>query len=418
MGTCALLRFVLRRVGLLSLGLLLAAAVPAPSHVEEISLDYSTAGDCPSMREFEEQVYARTQRVRFVNGHRSKRYFRVHLGTDSGVAVGRVTSGHGSEVGNAREVTSDSCSDVAAAIALVVALAVDPHASVGAIPESATSPAQPAAPAVDAQPAALPVEVQSAAPAVDAQRAAPVMNAQPAASTAYTTPAAPTASAQTGPGTPWPAPATPVIARPSEGPSAPIGDVTSAHPESSRPIALSVGARLNGALWWVPAAVPWEAVAVSFEGETTKDSQLASSFRLSGGYARSGSVSTSTGAQAHFAIASVQGDFCPIRIELSSSMHLRPCAGLTGGRLTGTGVGAGTITQSWSKNRPWATLDESLRLQIPLGKGWLSSIEAGLSEPLVGDTFVFERSGLGNITIATMPRLVPLLGVGVSRRFF
>jgi hypothetical protein len=130
-GTCALLQLVLRIAGLLSLGLLLAAAVPAPSHVEEISIDYSTAGDCPTLREFEEQVYARTQRVRFVNGHRSKRYFRVHLGIDSGVAVGRVTSGHGSEVGNAREVTSDSCSDVAAAIALVVALAVDPHASVG-----------------------------------------------------------------------------------------------------------------------------------------------------------------------------------------------------------------------------------------------------------------------------------------------
>jgi hypothetical protein len=107
-----------------------------------------------------------------------------------------------------------------------------------------------------------------------------------------------------------------------------------------------------------------------------------------------------------------------MRIELSSGIHLRPCVALTGGRLTGTGVGAGTITHSWSKNRPWATLDESLRLQFPLGKGWLSAFEVGLSEPLLGDTFVFQRSGLSNITIATTPRLVPLLGVGVSRRFF
>jgi len=403
---------VLRIVGLLSLGLLLAAAAPAPSHVEEISLDYSTVGDCPSMREFEEQVYARTQRVRFVSGHRSKRYFRVHLGTDSGVAVGRVTSGSGSDGGNAREVTSDSCGDVAAAIALVVALAVDPNASVGAVQESATSPAQTAAPAVDAQPAA---------PTVDAQGAAPAKDAQPATSATYAPPAAPTAYVQTVPVPPRPASTTPANARPSHGalePGTDGGEVTSVHPEASSPIALNIGARLNGALWWMPALVSFGAVALSLEGESTRNTPLAPAFRLSVGYASSGHASTTAGAQAHFDIASIQGEYCPARFAISTDVNMRPCVGFTGGRLTGTGVGAGAIVQSWSKDRPWGAIDESVHLQFALGKGWQTSIEAGLSEPLWGDKFVFRLSGQNDVTIGTTPRLVPLLGLGVSLRFF
>lgn len=420
---------MLRAVGLLSLGLFVVAAVPGQTPVEEIALDYSTVGDCPSMREFEEQVYARTQRVRFVSGHRSKRYFRVRLGLDSGFAVGRVTGGRGSEVGDAREVTSDSCGDVAAALALVVALAIDPQASVGSIPESATSPAQPAAPAVDRPPDTTAVVAQPGAPSADAQSgsnpdslgAAAPANVQPWRATFpdTTTPGGPSANAHAGPAPRLPGAAT--LSReqawhatfnPHE-----YDDEHSLNANPSPPVVLRVGARLSGAIWRVPTTVPIGATAMSLEGESTT-SRLASGFRVSVAYAISSDVSAPVGAQVHFAIMSIQGEYCPIRLALTSGIHLRPCAGVSGGRLTGTGVTSRPDAQSWSKHRPWGSVDESVHLQFALGKGWQTSFEAGLSQPLWHDKYVFELAGQGNLTAATTPRLVPTLGLGVSARFF
>jgi hypothetical protein len=159
-------RLTAGRTGLAGLAALAAIGSPGPrvaaaeDGVEPIRLEYRASGDCPSEAEFIARVRARTSRIRPAWSEEPARTFSVAL--DAGPPpAGRLQIAVHDKLGGKRSVQADRCSDVADALALMVALAVDPQAD--ARPSVASSAA--------AEPArAEPAPVTTDAPA---HRAAP-----------------------------------------------------------------------------------------------------------------------------------------------------------------------------------------------------------------------------------------------------
>ncbi|HEX8793811.1 MAG TPA: hypothetical protein VF765_22865 [Polyangiaceae bacterium] len=119
---------------------------------EPIALDYRATSDCPDAAAFEQMVRGRTNRARFVASGQA-RTFAVTL-TRGPHASGRLTVLRSGSIEGVREVHADSCAEGAEALALMVALAVDPSAILGpAAPTNAASgaPSPPAATTASAQ---------------------------------------------------------------------------------------------------------------------------------------------------------------------------------------------------------------------------------------------------------------------------
>ncbi|MGO8993086.1 MAG: hypothetical protein ACLQVI_07145 [Polyangiaceae bacterium] len=119
-------------------GVAIAAADDAG---EPVRLEYRAAGECPDEAAFVARVRARTARARFVGAGEGEkaRTFKVEL--TAGVhPSGSVTVMNGLRSEGTRHLDADSCADVADALALMVALAVDPHALSAAPPPTDAAP--------------------------------------------------------------------------------------------------------------------------------------------------------------------------------------------------------------------------------------------------------------------------------------
>jgi len=130
---------------------------------EPIRLDYHATPGCPDREAFEARVRARTTRARFVTGEGMTRTFVVGL-QGGATPSGRFTVNRGPGIEGSREVRADSCADVADALSLFVALAVDPSALMG--PTTAASgsatPVASASASASAAPSAAPSASASA----------------------------------------------------------------------------------------------------------------------------------------------------------------------------------------------------------------------------------------------------------------
>jgi hypothetical protein len=117
-----------------SWGILIGVLAPrlATAQTESIHLDYRAADGCPDAAWFFAQVEERTARARLASPHEGGRTFVVTLARGRSGTVGRLAIQERQRVTVAREVTGEQCRDVAAALALATALAIDPMAAVGA----------------------------------------------------------------------------------------------------------------------------------------------------------------------------------------------------------------------------------------------------------------------------------------------
>jgi hypothetical protein len=124
---------------------------------EPIRLEYHAAPGCPDRGAFEARVHARTTRARFVTGEGVTRTFVVGL-QGGATPSGRFTVNRGAEIEGSRDVRADTCADVADALSLFVALAVDPSALMGPTTDVAGSgaPVASASAAASAAPSAAP----------------------------------------------------------------------------------------------------------------------------------------------------------------------------------------------------------------------------------------------------------------------
>lgn len=130
-------------VALLSALLANTSAQAAPA--EPIELDYAASPECPTAREFEREVLARTGAVRFVEQNPS-RTFRIRIEHRGNAYSGTLDVSSQSAPAAHREIEGEHCDSVALVLAIAAALAVDPEANASPVPLRAPPPRAPHAP--------------------------------------------------------------------------------------------------------------------------------------------------------------------------------------------------------------------------------------------------------------------------------
>jgi hypothetical protein len=360
-------RFALTALALVELGVPMRAARAAD---DATFLEYEAGNACPDKTEFMEQVRARTPRVRFVSDPKGARIFSVSVGVRDGDAFGRISARRGGEKGAPREITGKTCAEVVSALALVAALAIDPHA---AMATAASGPAV-ASTAPAGSPAATPADGDKAVPSAEPARA-PASAATPANT---------------------------------------FQDLPVTRPSSRRAGAIGGGLRGGASTWPASEPVVFANLSASVVYEAASDAVWSPALRLSAGRGESLTVRPSFGA-ARFIRTTVALDLCPFKFALSPRVALRSCAGFEGGSLEAIGIGDASITHTDHTSLGWVALRETIWLQGDLGKGWTLEVEGGLSEPLRRDTFVFATP---NVMITHIPAVEPLLAMGVGAHFW
>lgn len=130
------------------------ARAEAPGVVEPIVLTYDATGPCPSEAEFYGMVRAYTARWTSVpEGTVTSRTIRVRASSSARETVGRLTVANATGTITEREIAGPSCEAVSQALAIMVAVAIDPHR------DATTEHADPTAPATSD--AGAPVEPPS-----------------------------------------------------------------------------------------------------------------------------------------------------------------------------------------------------------------------------------------------------------------
>jgi hypothetical protein len=312
-----------RRSNIWGFAALLLAAAPARAQPlsadaepealpEQVQLDYVSGAGCPNKALFVNEVKARIRRpVAWVamNGAFS---IIVSLNETQGEAVGRLELARGGAEATRREFTAASCQEVGSALALVVALALDPNARTDPLPPTElTEP--------------LPPEENAPAPA-------PLPPSPPTAVEAAAAPR--------------PSPASPKVA--------------------PRP-------PLRYAVWFGPAAgvdggyapEPLVTVGVSLGARVTLGSSFSPALQLTPLWGRTGS----TGPAAEFgtfAWSMARLEACPVDFQLAKSLRLVPCLAGELGRLSARGRGS-ELYEATAVDRFWGAAGVTVALHLNLG---------------------------------------------------
>jgi hypothetical protein len=139
------------------MALVLCSGARAHAQSEDVVLVYEAFEGCPDRPRFEREVRALSQRANFVENAAGARSFRVTLERTARGVEG--TLDIQAESGRSeRKVSGKSCAEVASALALATAIAVDPTVLGG---ESAPAEKPPAEPEPAARPSAAPADRQT-----------------------------------------------------------------------------------------------------------------------------------------------------------------------------------------------------------------------------------------------------------------
>jgi hypothetical protein len=326
------------------------AQPPAPA--ARLELDASPS--CSTRDELVARVAARSTRIRFVTDGAGVPALaaRIEVGARGGVIAGlTVVEPDGRKF--TRRIEAPSCAAATDALALVVAITLDPSVVIDVSPRSA--PPTPAAP-----PAAAP------APA-----AAP-------------------------PKSPEPAPPEAEVARPA-GPAEP-GAPTA-------PAIRYLGAAVSAEAIAGPAPTLMPGAALELEAGLERASILSPAMMLTLAHAWSGDVVEPLGTAA-FTLDLVSLDACPLRLLLLR-VEARACAAGSLGRLAAQGsrtFDAGSVA------RPFATAGGAARLVLPSGSRVQVRIRVGAGATLWRDAFQFDRDVFHRVASVT---LVGDVGLGV-----
>lgn len=165
------------RVAPLACGALLALGVHAvvpEAHADapptRIQLQLDAPAECPSTVDLGREIARRTDRVTVAEAGEGASW-QVQIRAERGLYVGRVRSG-ASRSAEAHETRSASCRDVASAIALTIALTLDPDAKTDLV-DDATREARAPAPAATASPEPTPLPTTARPPDADREVASP-----------------------------------------------------------------------------------------------------------------------------------------------------------------------------------------------------------------------------------------------------
>jgi hypothetical protein len=176
---------------------------------------------------------------------------------------------------------------------------------------------------------------------------------------------------------------------------------------SARPAALRWVVGVDGAVdaGLAPAVSPAAAMFLQAEGRGARPA----SGRLAVWYARAARIG-SPGGVADLSRVSLRLDGCPVTLRALQRLDASPCLFFEGGIVDARGH----IDVPDSAVRPWLGAGLLVRLRLLVTDAWFVEAEAGVTAPIVRDSFVFMEP---RRLIHAVPGLAPWGGVGMGFRF-
>jgi hypothetical protein len=351
----------LERVSFAVVGVLLSSAVAsAAAQANTARLEVDAAPGCSTRDELIARVAARSTRIRFVNDATGVPALtaRIEAGPRGGVVAELiVVEPDGRRF--ARRLEAPSCAAATDAVALVVAITLDPSAATG--------------------------EASAAAGTTGTETDA-AGKGPPAAGTTSPTP----------PPTPEPAAELP----PRDAASG-NGDVGEAPVPATRRLTAGVAA----AAVVGPAPTPMPGIAIEVQGALDRASILSPALVLTLSHVWSGGQ-MEPGGIAAFTLDLVALDACPVRVTLLA-LEARACAAGSLGRLAAQGS---QTYEPASVASPLATVGGTLRLAVLFGSRVELRARFGAGATLWRDAFRFNREVFHQVASVT---LVGDVGIGV-----
>jgi hypothetical protein len=337
-------------------GCALAARARADDEAEPIALTFRASAGCPDEARFVARVRALTERARFVGAGEAARTFAVDL-VAGPPARGSIRLGSGGE----RNVAGQTCDEVADAVAMILAVGVDPRA--GLVPAaSSPAPASASAPAPAPAPAPASASASASAPAPTLARA--------------------------------PSPPPRAERAPTASPSA-YGSIL-------------IGADLAVAGAVTPATLAGGAAFVGWQSPSRN--VLSPSVRLTFARALSGTVPTAfEGATARFTWLVGRVDACPIALH-AGALRVEPCARVEVGTVE---VASDHVPRTDDVTSPWLAAGALLRAVWTVARPLFLEAEAGALLHVTSDRFFL----LPDITVYQVPLVGGVAGLGLGVRF-
>jgi hypothetical protein len=351
-----------------------ASSVTAQSEGNEaIRLTFAAPPACPDEQAFTAELRARTSRARLAWPGEPARTFRVTITRNQGATLGNLTIEETGGSSAVREVTGKTCPEVVSALALVMALAIDPHALTTIHPPAAeTGPKDMAASAPPSLPWWVGLPSDLGPPRLR------LLDVDPEHALA--------------------APPLPVWIGPP-------------HPELHG-FRATAGTMIIGHGAIGPDLEPGAQAFIDIGRRETD--LLEPSFRFSVISVAAGTFASGAGtASLHYEALQVDG--CPIQVALETFVRFYPCATFEVGSLQGQGNGS--ISHE-NVTRPWAAAGLIGRSSWRIVDHLYLELQGGLNFPFVRDTFLLGGATKADSTLVyAVPTVGGTVGAGLGVRF-
>ncbi len=380
-------------LGALLLPVIGAAAAPAELASTSARLEVQALPDCTTREELAGRVTARSHRIHFDDEQATGPTVRAVIAHGPHGAVGELVIVQPDGRISSRRLSAASCAEATDAIALIIALTLDPMS----VSASGAAPTSPAAAAAAGRPAAT-------APPPSAPQTGPT----PAAPATDEPPRLPP-----GPGpAPAPAPSADAPTRPDRGappaPSARREPSVVASPPAP-PVATQSrfggGVSAQAIFGLTPGALP--GLGVYLIAALDREALWSPAIVATGTHAWSSGL-MEPGGTAAFTLDAVTLDACALRLRLSP-FAARACGTALYGRLGASG----SVTYApATAARPFAAAGGALLFSLELGRLFELSGRLGASASLIRDSFAFTPAVFHRTAAVTMAA-----GLGLGVRF-
>jgi hypothetical protein len=369
-------------VGAAAALVILAQALPT-ARVEPIRIAYHAPARCPDEAQFLGEVFARTPLARSAAEGEAAREFAVDIADGSDGALSGSLEIHSTDSPvSRRDITATRCDELVSALALMVALAVDPEGASGsALGPAAQNPGPPGQGVGGA--------VATWSTPVSSQSAAAV--AAPASSPPVPAGTAPTGTAPTG--------TVPTGTAPAGTPPGPAREPALAAPRSEAPTNAAEAPEPRHGHWAVgteflvlagvvssPAVGGGATLVYDFVPNRASSPELR--FALAAA-AATPKLANEIGANLSWAWAHAEG--CPLRVVLARSLRLAPCLGFDGGFLSSSGITG--LRTAKEQIKPWFAGEAGARLAWTFAGRWLAHAAVAALAPFPRYDFVYNADG-------------------------
>jgi hypothetical protein len=364
------------------------AAAPGEPAATAARLEVQALPDCTTREELAARVAARSHRIHFDDEAAGPTVRAVIAPAPRGGAVGELVIVQPDGRSSSRRLSAASCAEATDAIALIIALTLDPLSATAAVTiAGAGRPAAPAAPPSAPQTEPPPPPVATNEPARAPPEASPALAPAPARS-AEATPRSERGAPPAPPSEREPS----VAAAPSPPPVATQGR-------------LGAGASAQAILGPAPGALP--SLGVYLRAALDREALWSPAVIVAGAHAWSSGL-VEAGGTAAFTLDAVTVDACGLRLHLAP-FEARACATALYGRLSA--VGSETYSPATS-SRPYAAAGGAVLLSLELGRAFELSGRFGAGASLIRDSFAFTPAVFHRTAAVTIAA-----GLGFGVRF-